>query len=85
MVKCPECAAVLDVDEDDVDEGEIIPCPECEIDLEVVGLHPVQLNVISGEEETEEEEEEEEEESDEKELDKDEVEDEEDEDESKDR
>jgi lysine biosynthesis protein LysW len=49
VVKCPECAAVLDVDEDEVEEGEILSCPECEVELEVVQTHPVLLNVISDE------------------------------------
>jgi len=45
---------VIDVEEDEIEEGEILSCPECEVDLEVVQTHPVQLNVISDEEETEE-------------------------------
>lgn len=57
MVKCPECAAVIDVDEDDVEEGEILSCPECEVELEVVQVQPVQLNVISDEDEVGDEEE----------------------------
>ncbi len=56
MVRCPECAAAIDVDEDEVEEGEILSCPECEVELEVVQTHPVHLNVISDEEEDEEEE-----------------------------
>ncbi|HEX9759515.1 MAG TPA: hypothetical protein VGA40_01270, partial [Candidatus Acidoferrales bacterium] len=60
MVKCPECAAVIDVDEDEVEEGEILSCPECEVELEVVQTHPVQLNPLSDEAAEEEEEEEEE-------------------------
>jgi lysine biosynthesis protein LysW len=56
VVRCPECAAAIDVDEDEVEEGEILSCPECEVELEVVQTHPVQLNVISDEEEDEEEE-----------------------------
>ena len=56
MVKCPECAAVIDVDEDEVEEGEILSCPECEVELEVVQTHPVQLNVLSEEGDSEEEE-----------------------------
>jgi len=55
VVRCPECAAAIDVDEDEVEEGEILSCPECEVELEVVQTHPVQLNVISDEEEDEEE------------------------------
>lgn len=60
MVKCPECAAVLDVDEDEVEEGEILSCPECEVELEVVQTHPVLLNVITDEDLDYDEEEEEE-------------------------
>jgi len=60
VVKCPECAAVIDVDEDEVEEGEILNCPECEVELEVVQKQPVQLNVLSDEYEAEEEDEEEE-------------------------
>ncbi len=55
MVRCPECAAAIDVDEGEVEEGEILSCPECEVELEVVQTHPVHLNVISDEEEEEEE------------------------------
>jgi alpha-aminoadipate/glutamate carrier protein LysW len=56
VVRCPECATEIDVDEDEVEEGEILSCPECEVELEVVQVHPVHLNVISDEEEEEEEE-----------------------------
>ncbi len=57
MVRCPECATEIDVDEDEVEEGEILSCPECEVELEVVQVHPVHLNVISEEEEEEEQDE----------------------------
>ncbi len=57
MIRCPECATAIDVDEDEVEEGEILNCPECEAELEVVQIHPVHLNVISDEEEEEEDEE----------------------------
>ncbi len=56
MVRCPECAAEIDVDEDEVEEGEILNCPECEVDLEVTQVHPVHLNAISDEDEQDEEE-----------------------------
>jgi len=45
----------MDIDEDEVEEGEILSCPECDVELEVVQVHPVHLNVISEEEEEEEE------------------------------
>ncbi len=59
MVKCPECDAEIDLDEDEVEEGEILSCPECDVELEVVQVHPVHLNVISEDEEEEETEDEE--------------------------
>ncbi len=42
-VVCPECDSPLDVDVDDVEEGEIIQCDECGIDLEVVSSDPLEL------------------------------------------
>ena len=56
MVRCPKCAVEIDLDEDEVEEGEILNCPECEAELEVVQTHPVHLNVISEDEDEEEEE-----------------------------
>ena len=35
MTKCPECDAEIDLDEDEVEEGEIVGCPECDVELEV--------------------------------------------------
>jgi alpha-aminoadipate carrier protein LysW len=58
FVKCPECDADIDLDEDEVEEGEILSCPECDVEMEVVQIHPVKLNVISEEEDEEEGEEE---------------------------
>lgn len=55
MVRCPECAVEIDLDEDEVEEGEILNCPECEAELEVVQIHPVHLNVISEDDDEEEE------------------------------
>jgi len=55
VVRCPDCATEIDVDEDEVEEGEILSCPECEVELEVVQTHPVHLNVISEESEEDEE------------------------------
>lgn len=57
MVRCPDCAAAIDLDEDEVEEGEIMSCPECESELEVVSTHPVQLNSLSEDDDEDEEEE----------------------------
>jgi alpha-aminoadipate/glutamate carrier protein LysW len=59
MVLCPECETDLDIEEDEVDEGEIVSCPECGTDFEVVTTNPLELNPIEEEDEAEEEEEEE--------------------------
>lgn len=43
MVLCPECENNLDLDEDEVDEGEVVSCPECGTDFEVVTVSPIEL------------------------------------------
>jgi alpha-aminoadipate carrier protein LysW len=57
VIRCPDCGAEIDVDEDEVEEGEILSCPECEVELEVTQTHPVHLNPISDDLEEEEDEE----------------------------
>jgi alpha-aminoadipate carrier protein LysW len=47
MAVCPECEADIEIDEYDVDKGEIISCPECGVELEVVGLSPLQLDAAT--------------------------------------
>lgn len=59
MVLCPECETDLDIEEDEVDEGEIVSCPECGTDFEVVTTNPLELNPVEEEGEAEAEEEEE--------------------------
>ncbi len=62
MVSCPECESDLDIEEDEVDEGEIVSCPECGSDFEVVAVEPLELTRVEDEDEEEEEKSEEEEE-----------------------
>lgn len=58
MVYCPECETDLDLEEDEIDEGEIVSCPECGTDFEVVTVNPIELKAVEeGYEEEEEEEE----------------------------
>jgi alpha-aminoadipate/glutamate carrier protein LysW len=64
MVACPECENDLDIEEDEVDEGEIVSCPECGTDFEIVTTNPLELNRVEDEEDEEEEEEEESEDGD---------------------
>ncbi len=56
MAVCPECEAAVDVDEENIEEGQTLDCPECGAELEVVNTNPVELDVVSNEEEEEEEE-----------------------------
>ena len=56
MAYCPECEAAIDVEDDDVEEGQTMDCPECGVELEVVTTNPLTLDVISSEEEDEEDE-----------------------------
>jgi alpha-aminoadipate carrier protein LysW len=69
MVECPVCEGKIDVDEEDVDEGDTISCDECGAALKVVSTDPLELESADEVEEEEEEDEdfqeEEEEESDE--------------------
>jgi alpha-aminoadipate carrier protein LysW len=58
MLYCPECETSLDVEEDEVDEGEVLSCPECGTDFEVTTINPVELKPVEEVEDYEEEEEE---------------------------
>ena len=54
MAVCPECEADVEIDEFDVDKGEIISCPECGVELEVVGLSPLLLDLAPHDEDEDE-------------------------------
>lgn len=45
---CPECDAEVHVDTD-VDKGETVQCEECGTQLEIVGLDPVELDIVEEE------------------------------------
>jgi alpha-aminoadipate carrier protein LysW len=69
MVTCPVCDGSIDIDEEDVDEGDSLSCDECGADLKVVSTDPLEIESAEELEEEDEDEEsfleEEEEESDE--------------------
>ncbi len=48
---CPECAAEIELDADSVMVGEIIDCPDCGVELEVVNTQPLTLELAPEEEE----------------------------------
>ena len=56
MPLCPECESALDIEEDEVDEGDVIVCDECGSEYEVVTTDPLELvKVDEGYEEEDEE------------------------------
>jgi len=56
MVNCPKCNAAIDVDEEELDEGDALTCEECGSSLTVSSLDPLELERAADEEEEEEEE-----------------------------
>ena len=57
MVTCPVCEGSIDVDEEDVDEGDTISCDECGADLKVTSTDPLELESAEEAEEEDEDEE----------------------------
>lgn len=40
---CPECESPLDIDTDDIEEGDAVTCDECGTEFEVVATDPLEL------------------------------------------
>ncbi len=55
MLTCPVCDADIDIEEDEVDEGESLGCDECGADLKVLGKTPLELTPADEVEEDEDE------------------------------
>ena len=43
MVECPLCNAPIDVEEDELDEGDSLICEECGVSLVVASLNPLEM------------------------------------------
>jgi alpha-aminoadipate carrier protein LysW len=43
MPNCPECDNELDIELDEVDEGDVVACEECGTEYEIVGIEPLEL------------------------------------------
>ncbi|KAA6460442.1 hypothetical protein DYQ86_14460 [Acidobacteria bacterium AB60] len=52
MPSCPECESDLDIELDEVEEGDVVACDECGTEYEVVGIEPLELTRV-GEEDDE--------------------------------
>ena len=59
MVFCPECESDLDIDEEEVEEGEVVSCAECGTDFEIVTTNPIELKTVDDDDLDDEEDEEE--------------------------
>ena len=44
MINCPLCAAAIDVDEEELDEGDALICEECGKNLMVTGVSPLEMS-----------------------------------------
>ena len=55
MATCPECDADIEVDEFDVDKGDLISCPECGTNLEVTSTSPLELETADDEDDEDDE------------------------------
>ena len=54
MVTCPVCDAGIDIEEDELDEGDTLACEECGANLRVAGVDPLELESVEEEEDEEE-------------------------------
>ncbi len=49
MPSCPECENSLDIEMDEVEEGDVVACEECGSEYEVVGVEPLELTKVGDE------------------------------------
>ncbi len=49
MPSCPECENNLDVEVDELEEGDVVACEECGSEYEVVGVEPLELTRVGDE------------------------------------
>jgi len=55
MVTCPKCNSQIDVEEEELDEGDVLACDECGATVRVLGVGPLELEAAGDEAEDEEE------------------------------
>ncbi len=48
-VVCPECDHPLDLDPDEVEEGDTVQCAECGTDFEIVSADPLEIAPVEEE------------------------------------
>ena len=55
MTSCPECESDLDIELDEVEEGDVVSCEECGTEYEVVAVDPLELTRVGEDDEEEDE------------------------------
>lgn len=56
MANCPKCDALIELDEEELGEGDTLVCEECGADLSVASIDPLELEPTEEEEEEDEDE-----------------------------
>jgi alpha-aminoadipate/glutamate carrier protein LysW len=56
MPTCPECENDLDIELDEVEEGDVVACEECGTEYEIVGVEPLELSRVGDEDDDDEDE-----------------------------
>ncbi len=46
MPSCPECENDLDVEVDELEEGDVVVCDECGSEYEIVGVDPLEMSRV---------------------------------------
>jgi len=46
MTSCPECENDLDIELDEIEEGDMVACAECGTEYEIVGVDPLELSRV---------------------------------------
>jgi alpha-aminoadipate carrier protein LysW len=56
MPTCPECENNLDVEVDELEEGDVVACDECGTEYEIVGVEPLEMSRVGDEDDEDEDE-----------------------------
>ncbi len=48
MPNCPECENPIDIDVDEIEEGDVVACDECGTEFEIVGTEPLEMARVDG-------------------------------------
>ena len=49
MAKCPLCDGAIDVEEDELDQGDVFACEECGAEIQVASVSPLELEAAEEE------------------------------------